>query len=127
MAVFDSRFLGFLNRLRYSAVCLVSIPLLYLTGCIMSGRAAAGTHRQRQNLPYAELPVAVIDRLAAGQLASVEPVADLLAADLVPVVVLEPLAHACWCFGQVDCLGLVSALLAQLLHVDGVAAFAQQQ
>ena len=93
----------------------------------MSSRTAAGAHSQRKNLPYVELPVAVIDGSRAGEFALVEPVADPLAADLVPVVVFESLVHACRCLGQVYCLGLVAALLAQRLHVDGVATPAQAQ
>ena len=84
-------------------------------------------HCHADYLPDAEFVVSVFHWLAAGEFATAYPHDDYFAADLVPVVSLESLAHACRCLGQVYCLGLVAALLAQLLHVDGIAAPAQAQ
>ena len=81
-------------------------------------------HCHADYLPDAEFVVSAFYWLAAGEFAPAYPHDDYFAADLVSVVVLEPLTHARRGLGQVDCLDLVSALLAQLDHVDWVAAFA---
>ena len=81
-------------------------------------------HCHADYLPDAEFVASAFYWLAAGEFAPAYPHDDYFAAYLVPVVVLEPLAHARRGLGQVDGFGLVSALLAQLDHVDGVAAFA---
>lgn len=81
-------------------------------------------HCHADYLPDAEFVVSVFYWFAAGEFAPAYPHDDYFAADLVPVVLAQPLAHACRGFGQVDGFGLGLALFAQFGHVDGVAAFA---
>lgn len=81
-------------------------------------------HCHADYLPDAEFVVSVFHWLAAGEFATAYPHDDYFAADLVSVVLTQPFAHARRCLREMDCLGLVSALLAQLDHVDWVAAFA---
>ena len=59
-------------------------------------------HCHADYLPDAEFVVSVFHWFAAGEFAPAYPHDDYFAADLVPVVLAQPLAHACRGFGQVD-------------------------
>ena len=70
---------------------------------------------------------ASINQISSAVSAASQSIGYRLAADLVPVVFPEPLAHACRGFGEMYGFGLGSALLSQLGHVDGATAFAEPQ